>query len=89
MASFLVDVGNTARDQTINSSPSSSGRARRKYSGASRKVSLTRRLNEFWRIVGVRRAEKQLERPRFLNEREGGTMTPEDIDWLLVYPLVK
>jgi hypothetical protein len=25
----------------------------------------------------------------FLNEREGGTMTPEDIDWLLVYPLVK
>jgi hypothetical protein len=25
----------------------------------------------------------------FLNEPEGGTMTPEDIDWLLVYPLVK
>jgi hypothetical protein len=25
----------------------------------------------------------------FLNEREGGTMTPDDIDWLLVYPLVK
>jgi hypothetical protein len=33
--------------------------------------------------------EKQLERPRFLNEREGGTTTAEDIDWLLVYPQVK